>query len=801
MTAIGIRVRSELRRRRSSAVVLVVLIAIFGGVVLTSAAAARRTDSAFDRLRAQTRAADAIVSAEGHGRSNGFYRQVAAFEELTSSAVVVGMNAEARAGGESFGAPTLVALDDRYMSAVDRPKLVEGRMPRRDRRDEALVNRALAKQASLHAGSRLTVTLQPVMFPPPPRPVAPKTVRVTVTGVALFASEVVPVSPFDSQPELLLGAEFARGNEDYVGFDALYVRLRPGTNEDALRAKIEAAAAASPGTGGIFFSGKSDPNAQVRRAIRPEAVALALFALLLGLTFLLAVGRSIGYRTTIAADDFPSLRACGMSPRQLVVTSFLESGILSAAGCVGAVVIAAIASPLGPIGKARLAEPNPGFTLDAVALGFGSVALFASLTLLGAIPSLRRSTTVTGRDVRRPSRVAGLAARAPLSVSAPAGLRLALEGGRGSAAVPVRSTIAGVVFALAAVSMTISFGQSLHRLTRSPPSFGENWNVTIDGQFNTIENAGSVIGRDPAVDAYAGAVAADVTINGKRVPAIAIDDVSGEGLIPRIVEGHAPRSREEIALGTKTLERLHLRTGDVVTVRLGADERRLRVVARAVFPSIGLGVFSPTGLGEGALLTYDALQPDDGAKERYGLVFIRVSEEEKAGFIERMREAVQGPLGASCAEACLVRDEVTPGDIKHYATVEGTPDKFAGLLAILAAAVLAHVLVVSIRRRQKDLAVLKTLGFARAQVRSAVAWQASAIAALAAVIGIPLGVVVGRWAWIAFADELGVPTSPYVPVALVAFCGLAAILFANVIAAVPARLAARVRPARVLHVE
>ena len=52
-------------------------------------------------------------------------------------------------------------------------------------------------------------------------------------------------------------------------------------------------------------------------------------------------------------------------------------------------------------------------------------------------------------------------------------------------------------------------------------------------------------------------------------------------------------------------------------------------------------------------------------------------------------------------------------------------------------------LVSSLRRRRRELAVLKTLGFSRRQVRATVAWQASTVAAVGLVVGIPLGLLVG----------------------------------------------------------
>jgi ABC-type lipoprotein release transport system permease subunit len=123
------------------------------------------------------------------------------------------------------------------------------------------------------------------------------------------------------------------------------------------------------------------------------------------------------------------------------------------------------------------------------------------------------------------------------------------------------------------------------------------------------------------------------------------------------------------------------------------------------------------------------------------------------------------------------------------------------VLAVLAVGTLAHVLLTSVRRRRRDLAVLKTLGLTRPEVLRLVAWQATALAAAALLIGVPLGVIAGRQAWAFFANAAGVDARPDVPLSLVLLAVPVTLLLANVIAALPGWTAARLRPATVLHAE
>jgi ABC-type lipoprotein release transport system permease subunit len=142
-----------------------------------------------------------------------------------------------------------------------------------------------------------------------------------------------------------------------------------------------------------------------------------------------------------------------------------------------------------------------------------------------------------------------------------------------------------------------------------------------------------------------------------------------------------------------------------------------------------------------------------------------------------------------------------PVDIVNYSRIQGTPLALAALLGLLALATVAHLLVTSTRRRRRDLAVLKTLGFVRRQVSAAVAWQATVLVGLALLIGLPVGVAAGRWVWQLFAGQLGVPTDPRVPIVTVLLAIPVALAVANVLAAGPGWVAGRLKPAPVLRTE
>jgi ABC-type antimicrobial peptide transport system permease subunit len=121
-------------------------------------------------------------------------------------------------------------------------------------------------------------------------------------------------------------------------------------------------------------------------------------------------------------------------------------------------------------------------------------------------------------------------------------------------------------------------------------------------------------------------------------------------------------------------------------------------------------------------------------------------------------------------------------------------------LSLLALVTIVHLLLTSVRRRRRDFAVLRSIGFTRRQVRAAISWQAGTLTAVALSLGIPLGIVCGRVAWRLFAGQLGIVPVVVLPVILVLVVP-AALALAVAVAAVPGESAARSRPAEILRSE
>jgi ABC-type antimicrobial peptide transport system permease subunit len=129
------------------------------------------------------------------------------------------------------------------------------------------------------------------------------------------------------------------------------------------------------------------------------------------------------------------------------------------------------------------------------------------------------------------------------------------------------------------------------------------------------------------------------------------------------------------------------------------------------------------------------------------------------------------------------------------------PLLFGVALSLFGAATMVHLLLVSVTRRRRETGLLKSLGFVRHQVAAAVCWQATTVALVGIAVGTPIGIAAGKVLWRVFATNFGVVPVPVVQPLLLAALVLGVLAAANVLAAVPAMLAARSHPAQLLRAE
>ena len=817
------RASAELRHHWRGAVGLAILIGLAGAVVLGSLAGARRTESSYPHYLAVTHAADFLVATQDSGTAPtlAFYHRVERLPEVARSGLMAGPVLFSETDGKPDAdvatvVQTTASEDGKAGYSVAGFRLVAGRMPQPDRPFEALANRTLASRRHLSVGSHFTMyrtSLTSGFFGSDPAPGELAPVTFTITGIGVSSDEVVPIAPNDGAPSMFLTPAYDRKYDigPQINFDGVFVRLKPTTSHAAFVADVERTArASSPGAelDGIFIADLNSHAARAERSIHPEALALEFFAALVALGALLTVGQVIARDITLASRDDQVLAAMGFDRRQLISVPLLRLAVPIGVGAFLAVLGAILASPLMPIGPARVAEPDPGISLDPTVLGagFGAiVVVFLALALWVAWRTTRNAVTTTSspRDFsRQPSRVVEFLTRVGLRPPAVTGLRMAVEPGRGRTAVPVRGAVVGMTLAVAAIIAVTIFSTNLTRLISTPSLYGDTWSFALDNQFNASsrQEVMDLLHKVPGVEAAAGgSYGDDSTLNGQAVPVVGIDPLRGS-IFPTIVQGHAPRAPGEVALGAATMRQLNVTMGDTVVLRSQGRTHRLRVVGQVVLPSLGRGSFTPTDLGEGAVTVANLVaQPQTGSKI-YNFVLLRYSE--RADPVSTTSQLARLMHQDGCpGDACLLSsDRVLPTDINSYNQVRSAPVLLAAILAILAVAMMGHALFSAVRRRRRDLAILLTLGFLKREVGYVVAWQASVVAVIAAAVGVPLGIVFGRSLWSLFAGQIGVPPAVDLPMSLL-WTIPALVVLANVIALLPAVSAARTRPAHALRSE
>ena len=374
-----------------------------------------------------------------------------------------------------------------------------------------------------------------------------------------------------------------------------------------------------PATGGkVDVISLASQVAATERAIHPEAVALALFAALAGVIALTVIVQLLARQLTLDSAEFPVLRALGMTRGRLVGLSLARTAVVTVAGGLVAVAIAIAASPVMPIGAARLAEPDPGVQVNLAVLAAG-FAVFALVPLALLSPAAWAAATraqgpLGVAEPGRPGRVSRLAALAGRTgpVTGGIGVRMAFEPGHGRTAVPVRSALIGTTVAIASVLAAVVFGTSLISLVYTPHRYGQNWTQMLDLAFGGVSGplAAKILATDPAVATYAAGNYGQLSVGTSRtiVPAIGIDPARGRDFLT-LLAGRAPVAAGEIVLGAQTMQAVHARLGQAIRVTVNQvanppSYRRvtwmMRVVGEAVFPAFSRGSFTPTDLGTGA---------------------------------------------------------------------------------------------------------------------------------------------------------------------------------------------------------
>jgi hypothetical protein len=704
------------------------------------------------------------------------------------------------------------AVDTSFGSVVDRPRIVAGRAVDPSAADEVTIGEALAAQSHLKVGDYLDGGSY-----------TPEQVTGFVTGTFTGGPTGPDGQPVGAGPRfrlrivgivrrpLDLGDRGAAGGVFVLtpAFTHEYESSIGSWNGTLLRVRTHHGAADVPAVAAearrIFgqspqfrLQDLAIESQGAQNAIDVLVVALWVFAGVAALAGLVAIAIVLSREISLTAIDQPTQSALGLTRPQRILVVGVQAVPIALGGALLAVVAAAAASPLFPIGVARRAEPDPGLRVDGTVLALGVFAVIAGTLLIAFLAALRttqqprRATRVTPG---RAAPVVGAASRAGLTPVATTGVRMALEPPRrGSTTVPVRSAIFGAVFGVVGVVAIFVLGSSLDHLAATPAQYGWTWDfaAVIDNPSVVDPNTG--LANEPGLAAVAKVETANVQLDGRPVTAWAFTSLRGT-VAPEIVTGRAPNGPDEIALGTASLDELAKSIGDTVHGEGPDGSHDYRIVGTTAFPKLD----SPQPLANGAALTDAGLtllvSQTNVTSSGSDYLMGRVAPGAKLADVEQ-RVAAISPFGVERPFGPTV-----PVEVDRLRQVNWLAATLTALFAALALLAVGHALVTSVRHHRRELAVLKTLGFDRRQVRATIAWQATTLATAGLIVGIPAGLIVGNLIWRQVADSLGVsttPTAPTLALLLLIPCALAAV---NLIAFFPARTAAHTKAAIALTSE
>jgi hypothetical protein len=834
------RLRSILRRRWSDYLALTLLVAVLGGLAMGSVVVGRRTQSSFAAFLGRDNASTLTMSTYGTSGNSvaNFYNpsvetairrlpEVAAVEVWAGS-LALPIQPNGVPIPADNGQVNIAASVDGLFFDQDRATVIQGRMADPNAPDEFVTSALGAQLLGVHLGQDLPFGVfgpqqgqEPAFGTPAVQPLSK--VEMRLVGIVEFNTQVIEDDTDRFPTNLVLTPAFTstiiKGDGTWFG-----IRVKPGVRDlGALENKIVALLP----TGSVAnFNFASSATSRVETALRPESIALGGFGLIAALAALGICIPVMSRLTLNGEDDRRVLRALGAAPRLVAADTYLGSLAALALGTGLATLLSMALSTLAPLGPVHRVYHPSSLTLDWTVVGVGAVAFTGLLGAVAVTMAIRSTRSAARHHPHSPystSRIADAAAAAGLPATIVLGARFALEPGRGRTAVPARSVIGGAMLSVALLVATLTFASGLRTLVSRPALYGWNWDYALVTQNDVPPQARAALSRDPLVQAWSGYLDIGVEMDGQVIPTFGAEDTTAVG--PPVLSGHQVTGAYQVVMGPATLASLGKRVGDDVTVGFGSPStaplylppRPWKIVGTATFPALaGSNTFAEhPSMGVGALFSYRSLpaafvtatETPDPTQDGPPNVFVRfrpgVSSKAAVADLNRIiavaARAFAGDPGAT-TDSISYEGVQRPAAIVNYQSTGGTPLALAGGLAVGAMVALSLSLVASVRRRRRDLAVLKTLGFTRAQVTATVAAQALVIAVLADAVGIPIGIAAGRQLWIAFAHSIDAVPAPTVP-ASVAMVGLVTLAVALAVAVIPGRLAARTPAAAVLRVE
>ena len=792
MTAIWMWFRVEWRTRWRALIGLLLLIAFATAAVAATTAGARRGTTAMDRLVAVSDPATAMVLLNLGAYDWDVVRAMPQVESVAAVAIsgfaVEGITDDPAIDLRSLGFFPFV--DDQVWTALERPVLLDGRLPDPTRADEVVVSSSFVDSFDKRVGDAVTLHLYSADqlnsyddgWPSGPE------VDATIVGVVRSAW-------FHDQPDTPLGYVLASpglygqypdnviGTTDAVSVNAL-VRLRDG---EAGLDEFGREFTRVTGIDNAEFVNLYDDARHTRDVTAFEARALLLLSLVALLAALVLLGVAVSRYCSTSFANLEVLRAFGLTPAQARFA--ISVGPLSAA-VVGAALGATgawWASRWFPIGSAALVEPSPGTSFDPLVLlaPLVVVPLLVAVTCLTSLRSTRQSSQSTSRV----SLVETATAAWPVTLGL--GTRFALSGRSSRNSASGIPALVGAALGIAGVTAALTFASGIADATDGYLRFGQTYDLGGGlGQggedYVDAEDALLTVAADPDVD---GVLDARNDVANSSSGSVSLFDYRpvGDPIDVVVTKGRLPTATSDIALAPLSASQADVDVGDTISLTGPLGSETLTVTGIAYVPA---GPHNSYSTGGWVLPdTYDELF--DGFRFHVALVSTLPDADPQA-VADRL-----GDRGIALGPGQMF----PPKERAELGELRTMPLYLAGFLVILAVGAVAHTLASTARRRRHDIAMLRALGMRPHNTTAIVFVQAITIATVGLAIGIPLGLAVGRAVWRTVANDT--PIEFVVPDSwdIIAVTTALALAVAAALALWPSVRLARLQLARELRTE
>ncbi|MFD8383007.1 FtsX-like permease family protein [Streptomyces sp. NPDC059679] len=490
------------------------------------------------------------------------------------------------------------------------------------------------------------------------------------------------------------------------------------------------------------------------------------------------------------------LKALGFTPGQVVAVYLAMVSVPAVIGCaLGTVVGNLVSRPLfqfvfmGP--DSGVFNHNVGIApwVNALALiGMPVVCALAALAPAVRAHRLSAARAISAGSAPRAGRALGVqrrlaGSRLPRSLSLGVGLPFARPGRSALTLAAVLLGVTTVTFATGLATMMTRFGEagqgsydvtvyassSKHGKETQP----EHGDRELQSLLRSLPGASEVTARAD-IEVRMGGAAQNLMLEARRGDLLRLDSV--------LTEGRWTRGAGEIVAGSAFLRQHGMRIGDHLTLEK-SDHREAVTVVGEYMESDGRLV-----VGDWATIT--ALSP----------------QEKPIAYHVKLRDGADPYAYARAARAADSGTTPTPnGPNTGEQTIVGSATALTLMLVVVASLGVFNTVVLNTHDRRRDLGMLKSIGMTPRQVTAMMVTSMGVLGALGSLLGVPLGIAVYDLVEPRMADAVDIALPSYMTdvwhLPTLAGLALAGLVIGVLGALIPARRAARLTIAEVLHNE